>query len=795
MTTATSPSASATLRTVAKPLLSVADLEVTYAPPRRRGSLGTGAALIGVDLTVHEGEILGIVGETGSGKTTLARATVGLVRPARGTIEFDGEDLGVLRGRALRTFRRTGQIQLAFQDPLRALDGDITVREVVSEPLAVTGELSRADLDSRAAEALSQVGLDVDSFGDRYPRQLSGGQRQRVSLARAIVTRPRLLFCDEPVSALDVSNRNLVLRLLEQLREELGLAVVIIAHDLSSLAGIADRVAVFYRGRLVEHGPITDVLERPGHPYTALLAASAPSVLAENRLLPSELRVVTEDVAERRPWLSPEACVFAPRCRFAHDACRIQPDARRLLGGTSAEVGRSRRLPAWRGAGEPRCRHPPPPPSPDPASPHPASPHPASPHPASPPPLGAATPTSPTTRPTTTPAEAVPTTRSRGDVRMSIEFIGIAATQEISETSGAPATAGRGDGVSAQSEAGSPVGPVVQPDYLKAIVEAHETSGFDRVLVAHSSASPDGFVVAAQILNCTTRLGVLLAHRPGFLAPTLTARAFATLDAFHPGRIAMHVITGGDDADQARDGDFSDKQTRYARTDDFLTVVRKEWESTEPFDHEGDFYRVKGGWSAVRPATPIPVYFGGASEDAIRVGGKHADVYAFWGEPLQGIVERIQQVRAAAAPYGRTTAFSVSLRPIVAATEGEAWAKAEEILERTKERVANRGRVFSINGESSRGSQRLLEYAAKGDVHDKRLWTAVAKATGAAGNSTALVGSYEQVAESLQEYVDLGVGTLLIRGFDPLEDAKDYGTLINLVRDGFQGRKTEGIPA
>ena len=117
----------------------------------------------------------------------------------------------------------------------------------------------------------------------------------------------------------------------------------------------------------------------------------------------------------------------------------------------------------------------------------------------------------------------------------------------------------------------------------------------------------------------------------------------------------------------------------------------------------------------------------------------------------------------------------MSLRPIVAATESEAWAKAEEILERTKERVGNRGRVFSINGESSRGSQRLLEYAAKGDVHDKRLWTAVAKATGAAGNSTALVGSYEQVAESLQEYVDLGVGTLLIRGFDPLQDAKDYG--------------------
>jgi oligopeptide/dipeptide ABC transporter ATP-binding protein len=296
-------------------LLSVSGLAVSYAPPRRRGSLGTGAALVGVDLTVRTGEILGIVGETGSGKTTLARAAVGLVPPARGRIDFDGQDIGVLRGRARRTFRRTGQIQLAFQDPLQSLDGDLTVRDVVAEPLAVTGRLPRAEQDDRVREALGLVGLDADSFGDRYPRQLSGGQRQRVSLARAIVTRPRLLFCDEPVSALDVSNRNLVLRLLDRLRADLDLAVVIIAHDLSSLAGVADRVAVFYRGRLVEQGPITAVLERPAHPYTALLTASAPSVVHEDRLRPTELRVPEDRAA--RP--GPGACVFARRCRFARE--------------------------------------------------------------------------------------------------------------------------------------------------------------------------------------------------------------------------------------------------------------------------------------------------------------------------------------------------------------------------------------------------------------------------------------------------------------------------------------------
>ena len=347
---------------------------------------------------------------------------------------------------------------------------------------------------------------------------------------------------------------------------------------------------------------------------------------------------------------------------------------------------------------------------------------------------------------------------------MSIEFIGIASTAPFSETGTAP-------------------GSVVQPGYLRELALAHEGSGFDRILVAHSSSSPDGFTVADQVLTHTTRLGVLLAHRPGFVSPTLAARKFATLDAFHPGRVALHVITGGDDADQARDGDLSDKPTRYRRTDDFLQVVRKTWTATEPFDHDGEFYQVRGGRSALLPSRPIPIYFGGASDDAVRAGAKHADVYAFWGEPLAGIAERIAQVRAAAAPHGRVPNFSVSLRPIPAATEAEAWQRAEEILRLTKERSGELRKAFNMDHSAQQGSKRLLEYAAKGDVHDKRLWTAVAKVTGAAGNSTALVGSYEQVAESLLDYTGLGVGTLLIRGFSPLEDARDYGTLVSLVRE------------
>jgi len=364
---------------------------------------------------------------------------------------------------------------------------------------------------------------------------------------------------------------------------------------------------------------------------------------------------------------------------------------------------------------------------------------------------------------------------------MSIEFIGIASTAPFSETGTVP-------------------GPVVQPGYLRELALAHEQSGFDRILVAHSSASPDGFTVADQVLTHTTRLGVLLAHRPGFVSPTLAARKFATLDAFHPGRVALHVITGGDDADQARDGDLSDKPTRYRRTDDFLQVVRKTWTATEPFDHDGEFYQVRGGRSSLLPSRPIPVYFGGASDDAVRAGARHADVYAFWGEPLAGIAERITQVREAAAPYGRVPNFSVSLRPIPAATEAEAWQRAEDILRLTKERSGELRKDFNLDHTAQQGSRRLLEYAAKGDVHDKRLWTAVAKVTGAAGNSTALVGSYEQVAESLLDYTALGVGTLLIRGFSPLEDARDYGTLVDLVREqserqGFVGNRLPVGPA
>ncbi len=358
---------------------------------------------------------------------------------------------------------------------------------------------------------------------------------------------------------------------------------------------------------------------------------------------------------------------------------------------------------------------------------------------------------------------------------MAIEFVGSlvnASLRSPPSASGAPGP-----------------GRAIDPDYPARMANLHEESGFDRLLVGHSSSSPDGFSVANQVLTTTSRLAVLLAHRPGFVAPTVAARQYATLEAFHPRRVAVHIITGGDDADQLRDGDSCDKAARYRRSDEFLQVVKLAWGSQEPFGYEGEFYRVAGGWSAVRPPGGIlPVYFAGASSDAVRVGGKHADVYAFWGEPLAAIAGRIAAVRAAASRYGRSPRFSVSLRPIAAATDTAAWERAHQILELAQEQAA--GFAGRRDTSQAEGSRRLLRFAAAGDLHDKRLWTALSRATGAAGNSTALVGSYEQVAEALLDYVALGVSTLLIRGYDPEADAADYANVIRLVREQADGDRS-----
>jgi alkanesulfonate monooxygenase len=266
------------------------------------------------------------------------------------------------------------------------------------------------------------------------------------------------------------------------------------------------------------------------------------------------------------------------------------------------------------------------------------------------------------------------------------------------------------------------------------------------------------------------------------VAPTLAARKLATLDQLSGGRLAVHVIAGGSDADQATDGDFTDHAGRYRRVSEYIELLRRMWTSTEPFDHAGEFYRVTGAYSEIRckQSPHIPVYGGGGSSDAIRALAPHVDHYMLWGEPLRQTAEFMEQVRQAASAAGKSPPrFSLSTRPILAETDDKAWDRARAILDRVK---AQRRGVPPPKPENL-GSQRLLSAAAASEMHDTCLWMKLAEATGARGNSTALVGAPDTVAKALLAYYELGAGSLLIRGYEPLDDAEQYGAeLIPMVR-------------
>ncbi|WP_028936940.1 LLM class flavin-dependent oxidoreductase [Pseudonocardia spinosispora] len=367
---------------------------------------------------------------------------------------------------------------------------------------------------------------------------------------------------------------------------------------------------------------------------------------------------------------------------------------------------------------------------------------------------------------------------------MSVEFVGMIGTQHVSEIHPS-------------------AGPPVDREFVRRFARAHEDAGFDKVLVGYSSSTPDGLQVAGYAAAHTERLGYLVAHRPGFVAPTLAARTYATLDQLSGGRVAMHVISGGSDPEQRRDGDFLTKDERYDRTDEYLDVVARTWTADAPFSHHGRYYQVEQVQAEIRPVQQprIPIYFGGSSAAAYRVGGRHADVFALWGEPLAETAEQIASVHAAARAAGRTElpGISVSFRPILAATEELAWERAHRIRDRIVAAKGGHGsftgsklhRVTPSGSPPNVGSQRLLAAAERGERHDRALWTATAAASGAAGNSTALVGTPDTVAAALLDYVDIGVTTLLIRGYDPLDDAVDYGReLIPLVRQELARRES-----
>ncbi|GIW07590.1 MAG: hypothetical protein KatS3mg060_2395 [Dehalococcoidia bacterium] len=315
----------------------------------------------------------------------------------------------------------------------------------------------------------------------------------------------------------------------------------------------------------------------------------------------------------------------------------------------------------------------------------------------------------------------------------------------------------------------------IDPAFVRPYARAHDEAGYDYVLIGWSATGPDGFTTAAFASCVTERLRFMIAHRTGFVAPTVLARKLATLDHYSAGRAAIHIITGGNDLDQQRDGDWVDHDTRYARTDEFLHLMRREWLAPEPFDFEGKFYRVTRAFSDVKPVQqPHPtIFFGGNSPPAVATGAKHADIYMLGSEPLAIIAERAAAIRQAAAPHGRTPRLGISTRAILGKTEDEAWERAFAI----RDRAARFSHLQTVRQEwgQTDGARRALEMAQQQPRYDKRLWTGLAPAVAGAGPVAVFVGTPEQVAEALLDYYDLGVSAFLVRGFDLDREIEEVG--------------------
>jgi oligopeptide transport system ATP-binding protein len=316
----------------APPLLEVRGLKMHFPVSEgmiMRRHIGDVKAVDGVDFTIRRGETLGLVGESGCGKTTMGRCILRLENPTAGEIRYDGVDIARLDRKGLTALRR--RIQVIFQDPYSSLNPRMKVRTIIGEPMMVHGvEPDPARREARVRELLSLCGLDAN-FADRYPHEMSGGQRQRVGIARALALNPEFIVCDEAVSALDVSIQAQIINLLEDLREKFNLTYLFIAHDLSVVRHLCQRVAVMYLGRIVELAECDELFENPLHPYTQALLAAVPvpdpAVEAARAFQPVQGEVPS-------PISPPSGCVFHPRCPLAVAACRsTRPDLRELRPG------------------------------------------------------------------------------------------------------------------------------------------------------------------------------------------------------------------------------------------------------------------------------------------------------------------------------------------------------------------------------------------------------------------------------------------------------------------------------
>lgn len=323
---------------------------------------------------------------------------------------------------------------------------------------------------------------------------------------------------------------------------------------------------------------------------------------------------------------------------------------------------------------------------------------------------------------------------------------------------------------------------VVTPDWIVQTSQEHERAGYDEVLIGYRSSSADGFSVALYAGCHTEQLSFLVAHRPGRILPALAARKIATVDQLLKGRLSMHIIIGGSDLEMQEEGDYTAKDERYARGAEYLDLMRRLWTAEGRVDYEGRFYQVNNARMETKPyRQPYPtLLFGGSSAGALDMGARHCDVFAMFGEPLKETAERVADYRARCAAQGRKAAFNVSFRPVIAATEGQAWDKARRALAS----VATDPEAAKKNANTE-SAARLMKMAAGGEIQDERLWTPLAAATGGHGNTTCLVGTPEQVAQALLKYYDLGVASFLLRGLEPSVDVTEFGReLIPRIRAG-----------
>jgi peptide/nickel transport system ATP-binding protein/oligopeptide transport system ATP-binding protein len=315
------------------PLLQVRDLRRYY--PIRKGviarTVGHVRAVDGVSFDVYPGETVGIVGESGCGKSTTGRAVVRLEPPTSGSVLFDGTDIATLSTARMRRLRT--ELQMVFQDPYSSLNPQIRIGDLLAEPLIAHKRLDRAGARAKAADMLATVGLPKLSL-DRYPHELSGGMRQRVGIARALMLEPRLIVCDEPVSALDVSIQAQVLNLLKDLQGEFGLTYVFISHGLGAIKYISDRIVVMYLGKVMETATTAEIFARPKHPYTEILLDAYPE--PDPRLRDRERIIVEGDVPS--PANPPPGCVFHTRCPYAQDICRTESPPLDAAGGARHQV-------------------------------------------------------------------------------------------------------------------------------------------------------------------------------------------------------------------------------------------------------------------------------------------------------------------------------------------------------------------------------------------------------------------------------------------------------------------------